>query len=105
MATNGNDTTAGRAALHGIPTISDTFNPSNQGTDWPMDAYTAQVSDHQSPEPISRPAASSYAGDGNMEALSAFPPFTSQEDRLDLGAYTGAVGPGGDLGPPTAVGR
>jgi hypothetical protein len=71
MATDGNGTTAGRAALHGIPTISDTFNPNNQGTDWPMDAYTAQVSDHQSPEPISRPAANSYAGDGNMEALSA----------------------------------
>jgi hypothetical protein len=93
MAARGNDTTTARAALHGIPTISDTFNPDNPGTDWPMDAYTVQVSDHQSPEPLSRPAVNSYAGDGNMEALSAFPPFTSGEDRSDLGTYTGAVGP------------
>ena len=105
MAAGGTDTMPAQAALHGIPTISDTFNPSSQGTDWPMDAYTAQVSDHQSPAPISRPAVNSYAGDGNMEALSAFPPFTSQEDRFDLGAYTGAVGPAGGLGPATAVAR
>ena len=88
-----------RAGLNGTPTISDTYNPKDQGTDWPADAFTALVVGHQSPEPISRPALHSYAGDGNMEALSVFPPFTTQEDRFDLGAYTGAVGPAGGSTP------
>ncbi|HEY8285538.1 MAG TPA: hypothetical protein VIJ28_14230 [Chloroflexota bacterium] len=99
MDTSTDNPTEARAALHGTPTISDTFNPNDQGTDWPMDAFTTLVSDHQSPEPIGRPAAHSYAGDGNMEALSAFPPFSRQEDRYDLGAYTGAVGPAGGSTP------
>ncbi len=90
---------AERAALNGTPTISDTYNPRDQGTDWPADAFTALVSGHESPEPISRPALHSYAGDGNMEAISVFPPFSRQEDRYDLGAYTGAVGPAGGSTP------
>ncbi len=88
-----------RPSLNGTPTISDTYNPRDQGTDWPADAFTALVVGHQSPEPISRPALHSYAGDGNMEAASVFPPFSRQEDRFDLGAYTGAVGPAGGSTP------
>jgi hypothetical protein len=99
MATDSIGTTGARAALHDIPTSSDTFDPNERGTDWPMDTFTTLVSDHQSPEPISRPAAHSYAGDGNMEALTAFPPFSRQEDRYNLGAYTGAVGPAGGSTP------
>jgi hypothetical protein len=89
----------GRAALNGLPTISDTYNPRDQGTDWPADAFTALVVGHQSPEPISKPALHSYAGDGNMEGLSAFGPFNQQENRTDLGSYTGAVGPAGGSTP------
>ena len=88
-----------RASLNGTPTISDTYNPRDQGTDWPADAFTGLVVGHQSPEPISRPALHSYAGDGNMEAVSVFGPFSRQEDRYDLGAYTGAVGPAGGSTP------
>ncbi|HVA88251.1 MAG TPA: hypothetical protein VNL71_00270 [Chloroflexota bacterium] len=99
MDTSSTNTTDARAALQGTPTISDTFQASDQGTDWPMDAFTELVCDHQSPLPLGRPAAHSYAGDGNMEALSAFPPFSRQEDRYDLGAYTGAVGPAGGSTP------
>jgi len=73
--------------------------PRDQGTDWPADAFTGLVVGHQSPEPISRPALHSYAGDGNMEAVSVFGPFSRQEDRYDLGAYTGAVGPAGGSTP------
>lgn len=86
-------------SLRGIPTISDTFKPRDQGTEWPFDAFTRMVVGHQSPEAISTPALHSYAGDGNMEALSVFPPFSRQEDRYDLGAYTGAVGPAGGSTP------
>ena len=57
------------------------------------------VAGHESPRPISSPALHSYDGDGNMEALSAFGPFSRQEDRYDLGAYTGAVGPAGGSTP------
>jgi hypothetical protein len=88
-----------RAALNGTPTISDTYNPRDQGTDWPPDAFTQLVSGHVSPEPIARPALHSYAGDGNMESISVFGPFTRQEDRHDLAAYTGAVGPAGGSTP------
>jgi len=88
-----------RPALNGTPTSSDTYNPRDQGTDWPPDAFTALVVGHQSPEPLSRPALHSYAGDGNMEAMSVFGPFSRQEDRVDLGAYTGAVGPAGGSTP------
>jgi hypothetical protein len=88
-----------RAALNGTPTISDTYNPRDQGTDWPADAFTGLVVGHQSPEPISKPALHSYAGDGNMEGLSAFGPFNQQENRTDLATYTGAVGPAGGSTP------
>jgi hypothetical protein len=88
-----------RAALNGTPTISDTYNPRDQGTDWPPDAFTHLVSGHVSPEPISRPALHSYAGDGNTEAINVFGPFSRQEDRHDLAAYTGAVGPAGGSTP------
>jgi hypothetical protein len=88
-----------RASLNGTPTISDTYNPRDQGTDWPEDAFTALVSGHISPQPIGKPALHSYDGDGNMEALSAFGPFSQQENRTDLGAYTGAVGPAGGSTP------
>jgi hypothetical protein len=88
-----------RAALNGTPTISDTYNPRDQGTDWPPDAFTHLVSGHVGPEPISRPALHSYAGDGNMESISVFDPFTRQEDRYNLAAYTGAVGPAGGSTP------
>jgi hypothetical protein len=88
-----------RAALNGTPTISDTYNPRDQGTDWPPDAFTQLVSGHESPEPITRPALHSYAGDGNMESISVFDPFTRQEDRYNLAAYTGAVGPSGGSTP------
>jgi hypothetical protein len=90
---------ADRVALNGTPTISDTYNPRDQGTDWPPDAFTQLVVGHVSPEPIARPALHSYAGDGNMEALSVFGPFSRQEDRYDLAAYTGAVGPAGGSTP------
>lgn len=86
-------------SMDGLPTASDTYKAQDEGTDWPEDAFTAMVSGHQSPEPIAKPALHSYAGDGNMEAISAFPPFSKQEDRYDLGAYTGAVGPAGGSTP------
>jgi hypothetical protein len=88
-----------RAALNGTPTISDTFKPQDQGTDWPADAFTALVMGHQGPDPISHPALHSYDGDGNMEAISVFPPFNQQENRTDLATYTGAVGPAGGSTP------
>ena len=90
---------AERAALNGTPTISDTYRPMDQGTDWPPDAFTKMVAGHESPLPISTPALHSYAGDGNMEALSVFGPFSHQEDRVDLANYTGAVGPVGGSTP------
>ena len=88
-----------RANLMGTPTISDTYRSADQGTDWPPDAFTARVAGHVSPQPISRPALHSYDGDGNMEALSVFGPFSRQEDRTDLARYTGAVGPVGGSTP------
>lgn len=83
----------------GLPTPSDTYEPADQGTDWPLDAFASQVVGHQSPAPIGSPAVNSYAGDGNMEALSAFGPFSHQEDRTNIGSYTGAVGPAGGSTP------
>jgi hypothetical protein len=88
-----------RAGLNGTPTISDTYRPLDQGTDWPPDAFTALVAGHESPQPLTRPALHSYDGDGNMEALSVFGPFTHQEHPTDLAAYTGAVGPVGRSTP------
>ena len=84
---------------NGLPTISDTYNPSDQGTDWPLDAFSARVVGHQSPGSIATPAMHSYDGDGNMEGITAFPPFAHQEDRTSLGSYTGAVGPAGGSTP------
>ena len=83
----------------GTPTASDTFNPRDQGTDWPADAFTAMVMGHQSPMSVATPARHSYDGDGNMEGITVFGPFSRQEDRYDLGAYTGAVGPAGGSTP------
>jgi hypothetical protein len=82
-----------------IPTPSDTYNPRDHGTDWPLDSFTRRVMGHASPQPIAHPATNSYDGDGNMEAIDAFPPFSRQEDRTNLGAYTGAVGPAGGSTP------
>ena len=84
--------------LRGIPTPSDTYRPKDQGTDWPVDAFTAMVMGHQSPEPIDRPALNSYAGDGNMEALDVYGPFSHQE-TADIANYTGGVGPAGRSTP------
>ena len=86
-------------ANDGLPTISDTFNPRDQGTDWPLDAFGSRVVGHISPRSIATPARHSYDGDGNMEALSAFGPYAHQEDRTSLGTYTGAVGPAGGSTP------
>ncbi len=86
-------------ATQQIPTPSDTYNPRDQGTAWPPDSFTQRVTDHVSPQPIVMPASNSYDGDGNMEAIDAFPPFSQQENRADLGAYTGAVGPAGGSTP------
>lgn len=83
----------------GLPTISDTYDPRDQGTDWPEDAFTSMVSGHESPRSIASPARHSYDGDGNMEGITAFGPFNHQEDRTNLGAYTGAVGPVGGSTP------
>ncbi len=88
-----------RANLNGTPTASDTYNPADQGTDWPADAFTAMVAGHETPNPIGQPALHSYAGDGNMEAASVFGPFSKQESTTDLGIYTGAVGPIGRSTP------
>jgi hypothetical protein len=81
------------ARLRGLPTASDTADVEARGTEWPEDAFTAMVARHERPAPIGRPARHSYDGDGNMEALDAFPPFARAEERADLAAYTGAVGP------------
>ena len=83
----------------GLPTPSDTYNAADQGTSWPVDPFTAQVSGHISPLPIDQPARHSYDGDGNMESLDAFGPFSKQEDRTRLARYTGAVGPAGGSTP------
>jgi hypothetical protein len=88
----------GSPQLRGIPTPSDTYRPDDQGTDWPADAFTAMVMGHQSPEPIDRPALNSYAGDGNMEALDVYGPF-SQQETADVANYTGGVGPAGRSTP------
>ena len=75
-----------------LPSPSDTGDEVvRAGTDWPEDRFTRMVMDAQ-PRSIAEPARHSYDGDGNMEALDAFPPFSSPEDRADIGAYTGAVG-------------
>jgi hypothetical protein len=86
---------------NGLPTISDTYNPRDQGTDWPLDAFGARVVGHESPRSIASPAMHSYDGDGNMEGITAFGPFSHQEERTNLGAYTGAVGPIGGSTPET----
>jgi len=85
----------------GIPTPSDTYIPTDQGTDWPTDSFTQMVMGHQSPEPLDRPAVHSYAGDGNMEALDVYGPFSHQE-TADVTNYTGGVGPAG-RGTPEAA--
>lgn len=88
-----------RANLNGTPTISDTYRPNDQGTDWPPDAFTRMVAGHVSPRSLASPALHSYDGDGNMEALNVFGPFSHQETPTDLAAYTGAVGPVGRSTP------
>ena len=82
-------------SLMGLPTASDTYKPADGGTAWPLDGFAARVVGHQSPAPIDQPAQHSYDGDGNMEALSVFGPFSRPKDRTSLGTYTGATGPAG----------
>ena len=86
-------------SLMGLPTASDTYKPEDQGTAWPQDGFVSRVAGHQSPAPIDVPAQHSYDGDGNMEALTVFGPFSRPEDRTNLGGYTGAVGPAGGSTP------
>lgn len=83
----------------GLPTVSDTYDPRDERTDCPLDAFSGMVVGHESPRSIASPARHSYDGDGNMEGITAFGPFSHQEDRTNLGAYTGAAGPVGGSTP------
>ena len=76
-----------------LPSPSDTGDDAvRAGTDWPEDRFTRMVTGSRPARSLAVPARHSYDGDGTMEAIDAFPPFSSPEDRSDIGAYTGAVG-------------
>jgi hypothetical protein len=89
----------GEASHPGYGDPSDTYRAADQGTDWPADAFTRMIlaADEVA---ISRPAAHSYAGDGNMEAYHIVGPYSrDNEAARDLGAFTGATGPTGHVTP------
>ena len=76
----------------GIAAPSDTHDAQDGGTAWPLDSFTRAVT-ASSPAAASTPAPHSYAGDGNMEAFDAIPPYAvGGEDETDVARYTGAVG-------------
>lgn len=86
-----------RHAGYGTP--SDTYDPHDQGTDWPVDSFTGMVATHPS-SAIQAPARHSYDGDGNMEAYQIAGSYSvANEASTDLGRFTGATGPGGHVTP------
>jgi hypothetical protein len=83
----------------GYPVPSDTWRWGDQGTEWPVDAFTGMIL-APGPHPISRPMPHSYAEDGNMEAYVIAGPYCQDnEAATDLGAFTGATGPTGHVTP------
>ena len=83
----------------GYPAPSDTYNPRDQGTDWPPDAFTTMILSSGSTEQFT-PARHSYDGDGNMEAYEIAGPYAAgNEASRDVGSFTGATGPTGHVTP------
>lgn len=80
----------------GIAVPSDTYDARDGGTAWPLDSFTRAVTASSPAAAASTPAPHSYAGDGNMEAFDAMPPYAVRgEDETDVARFTGAVGPSG----------
>lgn len=77
----------------GMAVPSATYNPHEQETDWPPDAFTRAVIGATPGAAISTPAPNSYAADGNMEAFDALPPYALHGEEANPARYTGAVGP------------
>lgn len=90
---------SGEANHRGYPDPSETYRWGDQGTEWPMDAFTAMVARAEE-HPISRPMPHSYYGDDNMEAYHIVGPYCADnEATMDLGQFTGATGPTGHVTP------
>ena len=91
---------SGDQAHPGYPDASDTYRWGDQGTQWPMDAFTEMVAAGGNEAAISTPAAHSYAGDDNMDAYQIVGPYAVGNERTrDLGMFTGATGPSGHVTP------
>ena len=79
----------------GYATPSATFDPRDQGTNWPPDSFTRLVMEERA-DGLATPAAHSYDGDGNMESFSIAGPYSARnEAETDVGAFTGATGTSG----------
>ncbi len=90
---------SGPARHEGYPDPSSTYRWGDQGTDWPLDAFTQMIVQAEE-HPISRPMPHSYYGDDNMEAFAIVGPYVrTNEEATDLGAFTGATGPTGHVTP------
>ena len=92
------DASSNTTAHAGYPVPSDTYEPADQGTNWPADSFTGYVLSAGPGEFAANPARHSYDGDGNMEAYAIAGPYsTANEAETDLGLFTGATGPTGHV--------
>lgn len=91
---------SGDQAHPGYPDASDTYRWGDQGTEWPMDKFTAMVAMQGNEMAISTPVPHSYYSDDNMDAYQIVGPYSYGNERgRDVGLFTGATGPSGHVTP------